>query len=129
MLAYSEKWFAPCVQYIDFPLRAARMGVYQQHILIDKANYGNSNDLINDPDKAKDVHLDEDVEDRSELAMRRLCEHPRFDVLCLRMYTSTTRRRSSSSRIIWSALEFCFMRGTVPTKAMSATKCWVTSRS
>eukprot|EP00972_Heterocapsa_arctica_P042846 6317628-Heterocapsa_arctica.AAC.1 len=34
---------------------------------MDNADYGNSNDLIDDPDMAEDVDLDGDVEDRSDL--------------------------------------------------------------
>eukprot|EP00972_Heterocapsa_arctica_P058144 8578237-Heterocapsa_arctica.AAC.1 len=34
---------------------------------MDKADYGNSDDLINDPDMAEDADLNEDVENRSDL--------------------------------------------------------------
>eukprot|EP00972_Heterocapsa_arctica_P106429 15678922-Heterocapsa_arctica.AAC.1 len=51
------------VQNIDLPLRAARLEAHQQHMRMDKADYGNSDDLIDEPDMAEDVDLDEDVED------------------------------------------------------------------
>eukprot|EP00972_Heterocapsa_arctica_P025731 3787357-Heterocapsa_arctica.AAC.1 len=55
------------VQNIDFPLRAARLEAHQQYLLMDQADYGNPDDLIDDPDMAEDADLNEDVKDRSDL--------------------------------------------------------------
>jgi hypothetical protein len=55
-----------CVQNI--PSRCAPLEVtHKQRMLMEKADDGNLDDLIDDPDKAKDVVPDEDVVDRSDL--------------------------------------------------------------
>eukprot|EP00972_Heterocapsa_arctica_P026029 3831525-Heterocapsa_arctica.AAC.1 len=48
------------VQNIVFPLRAARLEA-KQHLLMDKADDGCVDDLINDPDLAEDVHPADDA--------------------------------------------------------------------